>query len=741
MNKRGLSGIVTIVLIILIVLVLIGVLWVFIQPSITKVFGDKDEGGEVRRLMDCVDLKLKGSDCNLIENGKYEILVERGAGEVVFKEIVFKFKTENDEFILSNNTDFPGEFGSVKYKFDLSAITDDEIKSVDVAGIIGEGIVCGFSGLASGCFAGGDGGGGGAEDLSYCAPDDLPAGDKTSILDAYSRLNSLYPVDDANLGVRSVPQISDMNINGVNVKVITFKFRPFEPVYPGAPFTSNWEAEATLVVPDPLIRQINKNTLALSMQPGTSGGNPSYFDPVRPSDEIPLWYAGTDTPANFQKSFGSVVTEFNVPMVFYQVVPAGGVNWIQFTPPIQTELNALAQERSPTFTCDDYECSGQLTEEGEVHTCLNMLSFVDYDNRWPYLDQHPALFYSLAASRLIDVSQVVLNRIAVLRNWRDNQGNIYSFDFTDVVAMGGSKRGVGMEKFIVVEPRVKAGLVGHANAGNYVDLQSQRISLFDRTYPSDVYEQEQDELAFSQGKEIWFEYYDPVKWDLNLYNGKLIARTFGTIDTYYAEGAESLFTDNMPPNLRLLAVPNYGHGFGTVDHVVLFRSLVNRTLTGNSDYLKVDAKYYLETENVNATITGTNDFSDVRVELWCTQGDLDNRFSRNQWPPTLRKWLGRSCSTNDLNNFDPLFNPVAPDLRYSYLNNIIMTDLGGGEYSADVNSISGVGWENETGTNFIGCYVRAVKGEPFKDTSVATSYLLMNKPLCNAALLEVKQDN
>ncbi len=744
-HKRGLSEVITIVLIMLIVLILIGILWVFIQPSITKTFGDKDEGGEVRNFIGCVDLKLKSSDCNALDNGMYEILVERGAGETEFKEIVFKFKTANDEFILSNNTDFPREFGSVRYKFDLSGITDDEIKSIDVASIIGDGVVCGFSGLASACSAGGDGGGGGGggtQGLSYCAPDELLPGNNRSILGAYSRLNSLYPVGN-NLGVRSVPQISDLNINGVNVKVITFRFRPFEPSYNNAPFTSNWEAEAVLLVPDPSIRQINKNTLALSMQPGTSGGSPLGTDPVRNANEIPSWYAGTDTQGNFQKSFGSVVAEFNVPMVFYGVVPAGSGRWIQFTPAIQSKLNALAQERSPTFLCDDNECSGQLTSEPIVHGCLNTLSFVDYNDGWPYIDQHPTLFYSVAASRLIDVSQAVLNQTAIQGNWRDSQDNIYSFNFNNVIAMGGSKRGSAMEEFIVAEPRVKAGLIGHANAGNYLDLLAQRISLFGNTYPSDVYKRERDELVFSQGKEKWLDYYDPVKWDINLWNGKIVARSFGSIDTFYAEGAESLFINSMPSNLRLLAVPNYGHGFGTVDHAILFRTLVNKTLAGNSDYLKVDAKYYLENEIVNATITGTNDFSDVRVELWCTQGDLDDyppfNNNRNAWPPTLRnRNIPPTCPS--LNNEDTDFNPVAPDLRYSYMENITMDDLGNGRYSANVNSISDVGWP-EGANNYIGCYVRAVKGGQYKDASVATSTFLINEPLCEASLLEIKPDN
>lgn len=759
MEKKGLSGIVTIILIILIVLVSIGILWSFTSPVIRNTLGGNNENedqGEFGRIIGCSELKLEVEECGILDSGNYLVRVERGPGEAEFQKFVFSFKTENEEVPFESDSYFPGEFGSAEYGFNLSSYTNEAAESVKVAAVFSNGNSCGFSaskscsGVIIGGYCGDETCGPGESQLncpadcgsslglSYCAPKDLTPGNNKSVVDSYQSLKTRYPVG-ANSGVRSVPTVINMSLNGVNVKVIEFKFRPFEPNYTNAPFTSNWEAQATIIVPDSSIRQINKNALALSMQPGTSGGNPAGSDPIRNISEIPSWYAGTDTGSNFQRTFGSVVTEFNVPMVFYGVVPAGSGRGIEFTSELKTKLNLLAQERSSTYTCDDSACNGFLTEEAAVHGCLNQLSFVGYNDSttpWPYIDHHPSIFYSIAASRLIDASQGVLNQVAAQANWRDQNNQVYSFNFNTVVAMGGSKRGAAMEKFIVLDPRVKTGLAGHANAGNYLDYQMQRSSLFANSYPSDVYTEEEDQFAFGQITQKWLDYYDPTRWSPDLWIGKTVARSFGSFDTYYAQGAELLFANSMPSETRWLVVPNYGHGFGTVDVAILFRNLVNRTLTGNSDYLKVDAKHYIETETVNATVTGTNNFNDVRVELWCTKGDLDDFIpDRNQWPPTLRNRF--SCAS--LNNDDFDFNPVTPDLRYSHLDKVIMTDFGGGKYSADVNSILGVGWTNSTGTNFIGCYVRAVKGGAQKDSSVATSYLLMNEPLCDSSLLPIKQ--
>jgi len=169
MEKRGLSDVISAVLLILIVLVSISIIWLFLKPVINQVLGDSGSGnsgtesGEIGKFTSCLKLDLTLTNCNLEDSGIYKVRVERGIGLFDIKEIKFKFKTINTEFILTNNTDFPDEFGSENYYFNLLKYTDEEIMNVEVAAILSNGNACDFSGKYS-CFefipSGGNGGGG-----------------------------------------------------------------------------------------------------------------------------------------------------------------------------------------------------------------------------------------------------------------------------------------------------------------------------------------------------------------------------------------------------------------------------------------------------------------------------------------------------------------------------------------------------------------------------------------------------
>lgn len=800
MNSKGLSKIIGFILIFLIILALIVINFVlspfFFNKSDKKsvdLVNDSKAG-----LVGCSGMIINSLECSVFSD-HVNLDMERTGENILIKDFKFFFETSEEGISFSSLKSFgeiPQKSELKSYSISSQELTNAEIEKVRFAAILEDGTVCDFS-VEANCYeeeqqecnnneiceAGEnfpgcedcsvcgnnitefgeqcDGSqlngntcsnfsmlngqlscspectfdtsqclGIDSQPLSYCPPLDLSNGNKNNLLDAYANINSFYSVGQ-NMGIKNRPQVSDITVNGAALKKITFRFSP-AAYNPNGPFRSmDWEHDVILFIPNPASTQIEKNYLALSMQPGTSGGNPSNSDPVRPANEIPPWYMGTDSNNNFQETYASIASDLNVPVIFYQTVPAS----MEFKQAIADKIKIVSQEMTPGFTCDDNECYGILSSEGAIHGCLNKLSFVDANNGWPYIDYHPTILYSIAGSRLIDASENVLNQLSTRNNWIDSNGQVYQFDFENIIAMGGSKRGVAMEKFIVVEPRVKAGLVGHANAGNYVTLQNQRISLFSNSYNPllNIYRDEPDDISFFQGKSLWFDYYDPVSYNNNLYSEKKVIRSFGAHDTYFAQGAELLFIDSLPSGTRFLAIPNYGHGFGIVDHAVAFRSLVNNILSGGeSDYMRINAKYYFNQGSVNATITGTNDFEDVRVELWCTQGDLDDFLSREEWPPILRKSI--SCSSID--NSDPNFNPLPPDLRYSYLSKAVMNSLGNGKYSLSVDDVPvDSGFED-----YRGCYVRAVKGGQYKDEDVATSYLLLNENMCSLSLLQVKED-
>ncbi|OIO80198.1 hypothetical protein AUJ84_04095 [Candidatus Pacearchaeota archaeon CG1_02_32_132] len=152
MQKRGLSEVITTVLIILIVLISISIIWLFIRPAIDSVVGNNDDNpGEISKLRSCLDLELNVKNCNFLGNDSYQIRIERGNDELEIKEIVFKFKTNNNEFILRNNTLIPMQFGSAIYTFNLSKETQESINSVDISGILSNNNPCSFSGLSFSC--------------------------------------------------------------------------------------------------------------------------------------------------------------------------------------------------------------------------------------------------------------------------------------------------------------------------------------------------------------------------------------------------------------------------------------------------------------------------------------------------------------------------------------------------------------------------------------------------------------
>ncbi len=120
MEKGGLSGIITAVLLILIIIVAIGIIWTFVQPSITNLIGGKGKTGEFSKFTQCLDIKIKPTTCVTSVN-EQKVTIQRGSGKETIDEIKFIFETQDSQIILTDQEaifgNIPNEFGSSEFIF------------------------------------------------------------------------------------------------------------------------------------------------------------------------------------------------------------------------------------------------------------------------------------------------------------------------------------------------------------------------------------------------------------------------------------------------------------------------------------------------------------------------------------------------------------------------------------------------------------------------------------------------
>ncbi|PJB93815.1 hypothetical protein CO081_04195, partial [Candidatus Pacearchaeota archaeon CG_4_9_14_0_8_um_filter_35_24] len=74
MNKRGLSGVIAVVLIVLIVLISISIVWLFVQPTITKILKGNFGGGGGGAAKICIEANVVPINCQETETG-YKVQV------------------------------------------------------------------------------------------------------------------------------------------------------------------------------------------------------------------------------------------------------------------------------------------------------------------------------------------------------------------------------------------------------------------------------------------------------------------------------------------------------------------------------------------------------------------------------------------------------------------------------------------------------------------------------------------
>lgn len=163
----------------------------------------------------------------------------------------------------------------------------------------------------------------------------------------------------------------------------------------------------------------------------------------------------------------------------------------------------------------------------------------------------------------------------------------------------------------------------------------------------------------------------------------------------------------------MLGLPNYAHGFGTVDQAVAFRNLVDYIINGN-EMISMDANWDLTENKVYATFVNVEP---DKVDLYCTVDET------TLTPPSLHQFYDCSAVPDE-------FKGTPPDMRYARWDKVEMIKGVDGRYSA-------IPMHAEDGkyTNYQACLVRASSGV---DDSVITSRTLLNRNLCEESLFSVK---
>lgn len=152
MQKRGISGVVSMIFIIFIVLVSISILWLFVQPEVVNVIGDKENPGEYTKFVTCTNVVLEVQSCSY-GNSSMEINIKAGGGVNELSNIVFEFDNQNKFFHLNDSVSgrIPDEFGYSNVIFGSQGFTEAP-NSVRVTGILINGEACQFDDSFTPCL-------------------------------------------------------------------------------------------------------------------------------------------------------------------------------------------------------------------------------------------------------------------------------------------------------------------------------------------------------------------------------------------------------------------------------------------------------------------------------------------------------------------------------------------------------------------------------------------------------------
>lgn len=552
-----------------------------------------------------------------------------------------------------------------------------------------------------------------------CGEPHTPAGDRTGQgpRESVDYIDARYAESAGSIRDLTV---SEAVLNGVQVYEVEYQYRPFKLTYDQDPvFDLFNHATRVKLVFKKNLAAVRKDFLVTS-QIGTVNGVTvgATEDPTRGSDpsSVPSWWHGADNAARYHATLANVATDLGVPIIFFNVVPED----LSFTPEVRALLRAHYQSKTPGFACDDNQCDGRdaqievngqlhqvtntLTEDGEINQCLTSISDLHIAGGAVESKHLQAPhFYVVAANRIIAAAEDLLNS--------DSRFNYAgSFDFTSdsatVVVSGGSKR--GRHSFMHLASGYADGAwTGHALGGRYLEMWLQRESL----YRNDVYYHgSADSYNYYSGVPESLRITDAAFWAPSVIDDRPLLVTAGANDTYFAAGALNLYWTSLGANARALIIPNYAHGGGTIDHAVAFRSLVNYLANG-VPMLDVKAHWDFVTNEVRAVVSNGTPSG---VELWCSVRMTDAQII------SLRQ--DENC-----HSVGPNYRVGPPDTRYAHFEKVDMSLVNGEWRGTPPIGEGGYAQYQE-------CIVRAVAGA---DGGVVTSLRMMNRELCEAALLPV----
>ncbi|MBI5482396.1 MAG: hypothetical protein HY906_26310 [Deltaproteobacteria bacterium] len=505
----------------------------------------------------------------------------------------------------------------------------------------------------------------------------LPAGERNGAGPVPVLSDPAFATRPPNWGVDPAQvTVTTLVVGGRTLHVLRFPVTTFDQRF-GRP----WVHPVVVIAPDPT-NLVGTDVAAFGAALGET------MNPVGPGDDDPTWgtlhpdwFAGTDTQEHDLQTFGSVAVERGIPYVAAEVVPAE----IQLDVALVADIQALLAANSDP--CDDGECAGPITADDQKMACLIRAVFARED-----LAYDPYINLAVAQARIIDAAE------RVLAGYYEALGAPVPLEWTRVWTIGSSKRGHTQRFAAAVDARIAGVMVSAADISNLTRFASWELALWTGAYSFGM-----DSLAALMATPFGQTYraaVDPFAWRPEVLHGVFFVLAVGTRDPLYPLGACLGYVETLPPDRRLLLVPNYGHGRGTVDHAAVFRALVDHGLNGTS-WPTVDARWDVDRNVVQAAVVGGEA---AAVELWCTTGLAANDRVIDTLP---------DCSLAAMPAADDT------DLRDATWERFPMTARGGGQWEATPPA---------TALSYPACLVRAHTA----DEQVATSVPLFSAPLCAA---------
>jgi hypothetical protein len=506
----------------------------------------------------------------------------------------------------------------------------------------------------------------------------LPAAEQNGAGPAQLLDEAVFQERPEDLGIdRESIEYQELELDGELVHVLRFDVTTFHDR-----FGADW-IHPVIVAAPAAPRLAATDVATLSAGTGT-------LNPIGPDDpdpiygvEHPPWFLGSDTTENLLASYATATSALGVPLVATNIVAAT----VELDADTVAAIQAVAAQT--TDPCDDEVCAGVLSADDKKLDCLQRAALATGD-----LTFDPFLNWGVAQMRIIDAAE------AVLEAAYEELGTPVDLDWGRLWTLGSSKRGHAQPIAAALDGRIRGLVVSAADVSNFPAFAAQQLAVWEGGYSfgAPYYGQ----LADPDVHEAWLRAFDPFRWAPEVLADRTYVLAVGARDHLYPIGASLTYADALPDDTRFLLIPDYGHGWGAVDHLAAFRAMIASDLA-DAPWPTLDAAWDVDADRVTATVDGGEVAS---VDLWCsTEQGASNPMVKD---------IGPDCESAPMEPTD------SPDLRHAAWTRSPMEDLGGGQYAADVPP---------SALSYPACFVRAAttSGTPI------TSPPLLSAPLCEAA--------